>query len=79
MILVSGINSSLLTNIISAMNFKIFFRGVMLIMIGSLFLIQEVTNYDLGGFFLPIVMITAGGLLLARNLFESNMSNHSNL
>lgn len=60
------------------MNFKNVFWGILLIVVGSLFLIQEVTQIDFGPYFWPIIMITAGGLLLLKNTLSTNISNHTN-
>ncbi len=57
------------------MNFKNIFWGVILIIAGSLFLVEELTSFDFGRFFWPIIMITSGGLLLLRNYMKSNHSN----
>lgn len=59
------------------MNFKNIFWGVVLIIAGSLFLVEELTSFDFGRFFWPVIMITSGGLLLLRNYI--NTSKHSNI
>jgi membrane-bound ClpP family serine protease len=59
------------------MNFRNIFWGVVLIIAGSLFLVEELTSFDFGRFFWPVIMITSGGLLLLRNYI--NTSNHSNI
>jgi membrane-bound ClpP family serine protease len=56
------------------MNFRNIFWGVVLIIVGSLFLVEELTDFDLGRFFWPVILITAGGLLLLRNYLNSNHS-----
>jgi membrane-bound ClpP family serine protease len=61
------------------MNFKNIFWGVVLIIAGSLFLVEELTSFDFGRFFWPIIMITSGGLLLLRNYINSDASNHSKI
>ena len=61
------------------MNFKNIFWGVMLIVVGALFLIQELTDFDFGNYLTPIIMIVAGGLLLVKNFLKSGTSNHSNI
>jgi len=61
------------------MNFKNIFWGVILIIAGSLFLVEELTSFDFGRFFWPIIMITCGGLLLLRSYINSDSSNHSNI
>lgn len=61
------------------MNFKNIFWGVMLIVVGSLFLIQELTDFDFGNYLTPVIMIVAGGLLLAKNFLNSGTSNQSNI
>ncbi|TDE16605.1 LiaI-LiaF-like domain-containing protein [Dyadobacter psychrotolerans] len=60
------------------MNFRNIFWGVILIISGSLFLVEEITNFDFGRFFWPIIMIASGGLLLLRHYMNSS-SNHSNI
>lgn len=54
------------------MNFKAFSRGIILILIGCYFLIQEFTPIDLSRFFWPVLLITIGLLLLAKSQFNSN-------
>lgn len=54
------------------MNFKAVFRGVILILIGCYFLIQEFTPIDISRFFWPVLLITIGLLLLVKNQFNSN-------
>jgi membrane-bound ClpP family serine protease len=54
------------------MNFRNTFWGVMLIVVGSLFLIEELYDFDFGKYFLPIILIVSGGLLLVRHQFNSN-------
>lgn len=61
------------------MNFRNIFWGVILIITGSLFLIEELTAFDFGRFFWPIIMITTGGLLLLRHFLNSDISNRSNI
>ena len=61
------------------MNFRNIFWGVVLIIAGSLFLVEELTAFDFGRFFWPIIMITCGGLLLLRSYINSDSSNHSNI
>ncbi len=61
------------------MNFRNIFWGVVLIIAGTLFLVEELTNFDFGRYFWPIIMIASGGLLLLRNYVNANSSNHSNL
>ncbi len=61
------------------MNFKNIFWGVLLIIAGSLFLVEELTDFDFGRFFWPIIMIASGGLLLVKNFVLSDSSNHNNL
>ena len=60
------------------MNFRNIFWGVILIISGSLFLVEEITNFDFGRFFWPIIMIASGGLLLLRHYMNSS-SNRSNI
>ena len=61
------------------MNFRNIFWGVILIITGSLFLVEELTNFDFGRFFWPIIMIVSGGLLLLKNYLKSDISNHTNI
>ncbi|MCF0050074.1 MULTISPECIES: LiaI-LiaF-like domain-containing protein [Dyadobacter] len=61
------------------MNFRNIFWGVILIIAGSLFLIEELTAFDFGRFFWPIILITTGALLLLRNYLNSDISNRSNI
>lgn len=60
------------------MNFRNAFWGILLIVIGSLFLLEEFTDIDLGRYFLPVVLIVSGGLLLLRHQFGSGQSTNSN-
>lgn len=61
------------------MNFKNIFWGVILIISGSLFLVEELTDFDFGRFFWPVIMIVAGALLLLRNYMNSDITNHTNI
>ncbi|MCE7044166.1 LiaI-LiaF-like domain-containing protein [Dyadobacter sp. CY312] len=61
------------------MNFKNIFWGVILIIVGSLFLVEELTDFDFGRFFWPIIMIVSGGLLLLKNFLKTDYSNQSNI
>ncbi|WP_353717811.1 DUF5668 domain-containing protein [Dyadobacter sp. 676] len=61
------------------MNFKNIFWGVILIVTGSLFLVEELTDFDFGRFFWPIILIVTGGLLLLRNFLNSDSTNRSNI
>jgi membrane-bound ClpP family serine protease len=61
------------------MNFRNIFWGVILIIAGSLFLIEELTSFDFGRFFWPIILIATGALLLLRNYLNSDISNRSNI
>ena len=61
------------------MNFKNIFWGVILIIAGFLFLIEELTAFDFGRFFWPIILIATGGLLLLKNYMNSDISNRSNI
>lgn len=54
------------------MNFKAVFRGIILILVGCYFLIQEFTEINLSRFFWPVLLITIGLLLLVKNQFKSN-------
>ncbi|GAB2792942.1 hypothetical protein GCM10027275_42410 [Rhabdobacter roseus] len=60
------------------MNFRNVFWGVMLILIGSFFLIQELTDFDFGRYFWPIILITAGLLLLVRQQIGSDRNPNAN-
>lgn len=61
------------------MNFRNIFWGVILIITGSLFLVEELTDFDFGRFFWPIILIVTGGLLLLRNFLDSDNANRSNI
>jgi membrane-bound ClpP family serine protease len=61
------------------MNFRNIFWGVILIIAGSLFLVEELTSFDFGRFFWPIILIATGALLLLRNYINSDISNRSNI
>lgn len=61
------------------MNFKNIFWGVILIITGLLFLVEELTDFDFGRFFWPIILIVTGGLLLLRNFLNSDNTNRSNI
>jgi uncharacterized membrane protein HdeD (DUF308 family) len=54
------------------MNFKAASRGVILILIGCYFLIQEFTPISLAPYFWPILLITVGLLLLLKSQFNTN-------
>ncbi|QRR03669.1 LiaI-LiaF-like domain-containing protein [Dyadobacter sandarakinus] len=60
------------------MNFRHIFWGVILIITGSLFLVEELTSIDFGRFFWPVILITTGGLLLLRN-FLTDSPNRTNI
>ena len=61
------------------MNFRNIFWGVILIITGSLFLVEELTDFDFGRIFWPIILIVTGGLLLLRNFLNSDNANRSNI
>ncbi|MEO6283632.1 MAG: DUF5668 domain-containing protein [Dyadobacter sp.] len=61
------------------MNFRNIFWGVILIITGALFLVEELTAFDFGRFFWPIILIVTGGLLLLKNFLHSDISNRSNI
>jgi membrane-bound ClpP family serine protease len=61
------------------MNFRNIFWGVILIITGSLFLVEELTEFDFGRFFWPIILISTGGLLLLRNFVKTDTTNQSNI
>jgi membrane-bound ClpP family serine protease len=61
-----------------AMNFKNIFWGIILIIMGSLFLVEELTGFDFKGYFWPVILIISGALLLLRNYISSD-TNHSNI
>jgi len=61
------------------MNFKSIFWGLLLIIAGCLFLIEEFTGFDFRGFFWPVMLIIAGALLLLKNVINSDTSNQSNI
>lgn len=54
------------------MNFRDIFWGVILIVIGALFAIRDLTDIEIGKFFLPVILITAGGMLLVKNNLRSD-------
>jgi membrane-bound ClpP family serine protease len=60
------------------MNFKNIFWGIILIIAGSLFLVEELTGFDFKGYFWPVILIISGALLLLRNYISSD-TNHSNI
>ncbi|TDB68054.1 LiaF transmembrane domain-containing protein [Arundinibacter roseus] len=60
------------------MNFKNVFWGIMLIVIGTLFLVEELSDFDFGSYFLPIVLIVSGGMLLIKHQFSSGQNTNSN-
>ncbi len=49
------------------MNYKNIFWGVLLIVTGAFFAIRDLTDLEIGKYFWPVVLITAGGLLLLKN------------
>jgi membrane-bound ClpP family serine protease len=58
------------------MNFRNAFWGIMLIVVGSLFLIEEFSNFDFGRYFLPIILIISGTLLLVRHQLSSDQNSN---
>jgi hypothetical protein len=48
------------------MNYKDIFWGVILIVIGTMFAIGDLTGLPIGAYFWPVVLITAGSLLLIK-------------
>jgi Na+-translocating ferredoxin:NAD+ oxidoreductase RnfD subunit len=60
------------------MDFKNIFWGIILIMMGSLFLLEELTGFDFKGYFWPIILIISGALLLLRHYINTD-TNHSKL
>ena len=54
------------------MHFRTIFPGVLLVVAGLYFLLDEFTTYDLSRFFWPLILITVGILLLVQNRFNSN-------
>lgn len=58
------------------MNFRNTFWGIMLIVVGSLFLIEELSDFDFGRYFLPIILIISGGLLLIRHQLGSDQNSN---
>ncbi|HEV7350740.1 LiaI-LiaF-like domain-containing protein [Telluribacter sp.] len=60
------------------MNFRNTFWGVILIVVGSLFLIEELSDFDFGRYFWPIILIVSGALLLLRQTISSDKSTNSN-
>lgn len=61
------------------MNFRNTFWGIMLIVVGALFLVEELSNFDFGRYFLPIILIVSGGLLLLRHQLGAGQNTNSNL
>ncbi|WP_373514528.1 LiaI-LiaF-like domain-containing protein [Persicitalea sp.] len=61
------------------MNFKNTFWGILLIVVGVLFLVEEFSNFDFGRYFLPIILIVSGGLLLLRHQLGAGNSTDSSL
>lgn len=60
------------------MNFRNTFWGIMLIVVGTLFLIEEFSNFDFGRYFLPVILIVSGGLLLLRHRLGAGRNTNSN-
>ncbi|WP_247231267.1 LiaI-LiaF-like domain-containing protein [Telluribacter sp. SYSU D00476] len=60
------------------MTFRNTFWGVMLIVAGSMFLIEELSSIDFGRYFWPVILIVSGVLLLFRHTFSTDKSTHSN-
>lgn len=58
------------------MDFRSLFWGVILIVVGSFFLIEELTPLSVMNYFWPSLFIVAGGLLLLKNRINDNPSNH---
>lgn len=54
------------------MNFKAVFRGVILILIGCYFLIEEFTPIDISRYFWPALLIVIGLMLMLKSQFKSN-------
>ncbi|GAA4437863.1 hypothetical protein GCM10023091_17640 [Ravibacter arvi] len=54
------------------MNFKNIFWGVILIVAGTLFALRDLTDLQIGQYFWPAVLISAGCLLLIKNNFRIN-------
>jgi uncharacterized membrane protein HdeD (DUF308 family) len=61
------------------MNFKNTFWGIILIVVGILFLVEEFSDFDFGRYFLPIILIVSGGLLLLRHQLGTKKSADPNL
>ena len=60
------------------MDFKNIFWGIILIIMGSLFLLEELTGFDFKGYFWPIILIISGTLLLLRHYINTD-TNHSKI
>lgn len=60
------------------MNFRNTFWGIMLIVVGTLFMIEEFSNFDFGRYFLPVILIVSGGLLLLRHRLGAGQNTNSN-
>ncbi len=60
------------------MNYKSLIWGIILIITGSMFLIEEFIDFDFDRFFWPIILISSGLLLLLKNFLKTNQYNNSN-
>jgi uncharacterized membrane protein YhdT len=59
------------------MNFKTTFWGTLLILIGSLLLMRELFDwFELERFFLPIIFIAGGLLLIFKDKFKNIDNNY---
>lgn len=61
------------------MNFRNIVRGVILIVLGMMFLIEELTGFDFKGYFWPLILIIIGVLLMLKNIINSDPSNRTNI
>jgi hypothetical protein len=50
----------------------------MLIVVGALFLIEELSDFDFGRYFLPVILIVSGGLLLVKHQLGAGQNTNSN-
>ncbi|WP_084299330.1 LiaF transmembrane domain-containing protein [Dyadobacter tibetensis] len=56
------------------MQAKNLIRGIILILVGCFFLIEEHTNLHIGKYFWPFILICTGTMLLMRNFLKSDRS-----
>lgn len=54
------------------MEFKTTFWGSILIILGTLLLVQEIFDIELKRFFWPVLLIAGGALLIFKDKFNNN-------